>query len=1375
MGRELCVQFDAAGRARSPRGSIATAWFVHALQMPRSSTLNATMKPVARSNRWGQHVNASTNEIASRRPSENTASPTPYATLDPFFDRSTFPVHDNQLSRHPSPLALCRVANCLTYRPRKTAVQPGVKSDTFKMAASDGASSINVAVRVRPFTIREAAQITRCDDGPLFLGDGSLAGAPTPKLNQKGIRSIVKVIDDRCLVFDPPEDNPVQKFSRSVVPNGKRVKDQTFAFDRIFDQNASQGEVYESTTRSLLDNVLDGYNATVFAYGATGCGKTHTITGTAQQPGIIFLTMQELFERIDERSGEKSTEVTLSYLEIYNETIRDLLVPSGSSGKGGLMLREDSQQSVSVAGLSSHHPHNVAQVMDMIMQGNERRTMSPTEANATSSRSHAVLQINIAQKDRNADVNEPHTMATFSIIDLAGSERASATNNRGARLFEGANINKSLLSLGSCINALCDPRKRNHIPYRNSKLTRLLKFALGGNCKTVMIVCVSPSSQHFDETQNTLRYANRAKNIQTKVTRNVFNVNRHVKDFLVKIDEQMNLINELKAQAKDHEKVAFSKFRKQGEKKDAVLREGVARIRNAYEHTLPERQERTNNMLKSRQISRRIAILSSWIAAFDNICATRENDEGLSSLHAVRKSAQGILIELEGSRHHYNQRLSKSTWDRPVVSAVENAAKQLKEFDITDNSDYANLNREADLLRSSAEREALTAVAEQDKAGEAAAVQLLLEAQFETMASIEDIMQLNASEAIQKGRTILSKMLDHCSNAASNLVKPDGSMPSVLNLTSARPPSPMKPKKRFSLVGIPPVSTVNPPVTMGPVAPPSPTKGSPRRRRATVGRKSVSFSPKKVQVKPTKRSVRWRDDEDEGDLTEFQKTPKKAESTDEYSSEEPSLPPRSGSPIPRNFPRIVSPSGSISPTPDEPTGPAEPTLNVQKNNSRFQAGFLSKKNGSSPLAPPPTSSLPLSRSRESSPLRDIEGSSFMNRPAVERPSRIAVRSPSGNLLSSPVSENRDNWKSNREEAIKINSAMRRMSSGRVTSGQHGAPSANALRVHRRRSPTAAAHGTSPSDNHMFTASQARRMVKSEREHDAKPRVLSPHTLPVMKNTGRRSTLGDGRPRNVSLSSRDAIRLSAMAAPPDHGADGCTPPEFRMSFAAPLASTLFSRFFRPFSTTPTRSLSPETQSRNMSDSQIATIAAGCFWGVEHLYRKNFGNGKGLLDAKVGYCGGLTPDPSYRSVCSGTSGHAEALQVTFDPSIVTYRQLLEFFYRMHDPTTENRQGPDVGTQYRSAIFTHGAEQQTIAEQVTQKVGTEWYKTPLSTKVVPAAQWWDAEEYHQLYLSKNPAGYECPAQYVFCLESFFSSFFSSLPLTPHSFIRNFPPLSE
>lgn len=140
---------------------------------------------------------------------------------------------------------------------------------------------------------------------------------------------------------------------------GKRSKDQTYGFDKVFDENVTQGDVYEATTRTLLDSVLDGYNATVFAYGATGCGKTHTITGTSQNPGIIFLTMQELFERIGDQNEEKVTDITLSYLEIYNETIRDLLSPGTPNNKQGLMLREDANQAVSVAGLSSHRPQNV--------------------------------------------------------------------------------------------------------------------------------------------------------------------------------------------------------------------------------------------------------------------------------------------------------------------------------------------------------------------------------------------------------------------------------------------------------------------------------------------------------------------------------------------------------------------------------------------------------------------------------------------------------------------------------------------------------------------------------------------------------------------------------------------------------------------------------------------------------------------------------------------------------------------------------------------------------------------------------------------------------------------------------------------------------
>ncbi|KAG7664713.1 KIP3 [[Candida] subhashii] len=431
-------------------------------------------------------------------------------------------------------------------------------------------SSITVAVRVRPFTDKETNNLIQPNDNNFFLGEGSLtSGETSPSIPSKrslltspiGLRKIINVVDEKMLIFDPPETNPIVKMQRNAFPsaNGSRIREHRFVFDRLFDDDATQQDVYCGTTRPLLESVLDGYNATVFAYGATGCGKTHTISGNPGNPGVIFLTMQELYERIDELSDTKIIDVSLSYLEIYNETIKDLLDVSTESRK--LVIREDVNQKITVSNLSSHRPNSVEEVMELILQGNKNRTTSPTEANVTSSRSHAVLQINIIQKNRTGDVKEEHTFATLSIIDLAGSERAAATKNRGVRLNEGANINKSLLALGNCINALCDPRRRNHIPYRDSKLTRLLKFSLGGNCKTVMIVCVSPSSQHYDETLNTLKYANRAKEIKTKLIRNQTNLDRHVGSYLKMITEQRQEIDELRQREATIAETAVEKYR----------------------------------------------------------------------------------------------------------------------------------------------------------------------------------------------------------------------------------------------------------------------------------------------------------------------------------------------------------------------------------------------------------------------------------------------------------------------------------------------------------------------------------------------------------------------------------------------------------------------------------------------------------------------------------------------------------------------------------------------------------------------------------------------------------------------------------------------
>ncbi|KAJ6451270.1 peptide methionine sulfoxide reductase [Mycena sanguinolenta] len=168
------------------------------------------------------------------------------------------------------------------------------------------------------------------------------------------------------------------------------------------------------------------------------------------------------------------------------------------------------------------------------------------------------------------------------------------------------------------------------------------------------------------------------------------------------------------------------------------------------------------------------------------------------------------------------------------------------------------------------------------------------------------------------------------------------------------------------------------------------------------------------------------------------------------------------------------------------------------------------------------------------------------------------------------------------------------------------------------------------------------------------------------------------------------------------------------------------------------------------SEVAIFASGCFWGTEHIFVKHFspthskGKGKGILASQVGFTGGMADSPSYRAVCTGETQHAEAVRIEFDPAQVSYAELVEFFYRTHDPTTLNRQGADRGTQYRSAIFTTTPEQAEIAQRITEEVQAKHF-TPNGTKIVTtveaAGQWWDAEAYHQLYLFNNPNGYQCP----------------------------------
>ncbi|XP_056463341.1 kinesin-like protein KIF18A isoform X1 [Gadus chalcogrammus] len=390
--------------------------------------------------------------------------------------------------------------------------------------ATDVCNHVKVVVRVRPFNSKEKG-----DD----------------------MRKVVHVVDGRMLIFDPKE-NHISSFGIPKVQKRKvRVvnKDLKFVFDNVFGEDSTQEEIFENTTKGVLDGFMIGFNCTVFAYGATGAGKTHTMLGSPDEPGVMYRTMKELYKRMEDDKEEKVFEVACSYLEVYNEQIRDLM-----TNVGPLAVWEDDSRKVVVRGLSLHQPKSADDILKALDHGNRNRSQHPTEMNATSSRSHAVFQIYLKQQDKNAGLNPNVCVAKMSLIDLAGSERASASNARGARLWEGSNINRSLLALGNVINVLADPKsKKGHIPYRASKLTRLLKDSLGGNCRTVMIANISPSSKMYDDTHNTLKYADRAKQIKSSLNSNVVSLNSHVGQYAVICEKQREEILKLKEKLKEYE------------------------------------------------------------------------------------------------------------------------------------------------------------------------------------------------------------------------------------------------------------------------------------------------------------------------------------------------------------------------------------------------------------------------------------------------------------------------------------------------------------------------------------------------------------------------------------------------------------------------------------------------------------------------------------------------------------------------------------------------------------------------------------------------------------------------------------------------------
>ncbi|XP_024977098.1 kinesin-like protein KIN-7N [Cynara cardunculus var. scolymus] len=289
----------------------------------------------------------------------------------------------------------------------------------------------------------------------------------------------------------------------------------SYTFDHVFDQDCSNSSVYDLLTKDIIHAVVDGFNGTAFAYGQTSSGKTFTMNGSENDPGIIHRAIKDIFAKTT-MSTDREFLIRVSYMEIYNEEINDLFAVENQK----LQIHESLEHGVFVAGLREEIVNSAEQVLKLLDMGEVNRHFGETNMNVRSSRSHTIFRMVIESKGKDASSNDDSTLddairvSVLNLVDLAGSERIAKTGAGGVRLKEGKHINKSLMILGNVINKLSDgARQRGHIPYRDSKLTRILQPALGGNAKTSIICTVAPEEVHIEETKGTLQFASRAKRI----------------------------------------------------------------------------------------------------------------------------------------------------------------------------------------------------------------------------------------------------------------------------------------------------------------------------------------------------------------------------------------------------------------------------------------------------------------------------------------------------------------------------------------------------------------------------------------------------------------------------------------------------------------------------------------------------------------------------------------------------------------------------------------------------------------------------------------------------------------------------------------------
>ncbi|KAJ1648381.1 hypothetical protein LPJ64_000330 [Coemansia asiatica] len=358
-------------------------------------------------------------------------------------------------------------------------------------------------------------------------------------LNQREQRSSTAASTSQQLPWAVQKDTITQ---RITTTDSRVVNGNSFTFDKVFDQKDTTQKVYDEIVKGIITSSMSGFNGTIFAYGQTSSGKTHTMYGSGPEDGIIKLAVKNMFSFVE---GDPKREylIRVSFLEIYNEVLRDLLEPT----KTNLKIHENTKHEIFVGDLSEHIVFNAEQVEEILAKGDSNRQIGGTNMNERSSRSHTIFRIVVESRDKSEITDDSGALgdadslarrqqrlstgsaqetneftgavmvSCLNLVDLAGSERVGQTGAEGQRLKEGAHINKSLLSLGTVIARLSeDGGDRGHIPYRDSKITRILQPSLGGNAKTLIICTITPSPDYVDETLSTLKFASRAKTIKNK-------------------------------------------------------------------------------------------------------------------------------------------------------------------------------------------------------------------------------------------------------------------------------------------------------------------------------------------------------------------------------------------------------------------------------------------------------------------------------------------------------------------------------------------------------------------------------------------------------------------------------------------------------------------------------------------------------------------------------------------------------------------------------------------------------------------------------------------------------------------------------------------